>query len=51
LNIENIRIGDNEVSSRPADAAVEGFQWTQEKDEILINNYPSFESLGKHACF
>lgn len=26
-------------------------KWTQEKDEILINNYRNFESLGTRSCF
>ena len=26
-------------------------KWTQEKDEILINNYKSFENLGTKGCF
>jgi len=26
-------------------------KWTQEKDEVLINNYRNFESLGKKSCF
>lgn len=28
-----------------------GFQWTQEKDDILISQYKQFESLGSRGCY
>lgn len=52
LNIENLI--DREEQPNAAQEEVEvktGFQWTQEKDEILISQYSQFESLGTKGCF
>jgi hypothetical protein len=38
-------------SSNDGDGNDGGFHWTQDKDEILINNYSNFISLGKKGCF
>ena len=63
LNIENLRLDDDNRDTTKEDG-YQGlalglhenqdgkvFQWTQEKDEILINNYAGFKDLGKKACY
>ena len=57
MNIDN-RLGlqndDRETSDKAAEEPEtneKGFKWTQDKDDILINNYSQFESLGKKACY
>lgn len=52
LTIENLNIDDDVPA--PVDEeepTKQGFQWTQEKDEILISQYGQFESLGSKGCF
>jgi hypothetical protein len=40
LNLENLNLNDQEEREEaPVDQGVGGFKWTQDKDEILINNY------------
>lgn len=41
LNIENLNLNENEDDEEaPVEKLAEtGFKWTQDKDEILINNY------------
>jgi hypothetical protein len=55
LDINNLGLMPAEVdkdSSKAVDDDKDtGFKWTQDKDEVLINNYSQFESLGKKACF
>lgn len=58
LNINNLRLQqDEDEQRRQPDEATKSvniasdFQWTSELDEIIINNYPVFISLGKKACF
>lgn len=51
LNINTLRNEDKDSSKNEGAVDEDRFQWTQEKDELLINNYPNFESLGKHACY
>lgn len=54
LNLENLNINDKEDGDDEAPVEKlneQGFKWTQDKDEILINNYKQFESLGKKSCF
>ena len=61
LHIDNLRIDDDARDTTIQDEAGPlglhelpdelGFKWTQEKDEILINNYPGFKDLGKKACY
>ena len=45
----------NEVEEAKDSSAFENleaeFQWTQEKDDILISQYKQFESLGSRGCY
>ena len=52
LQIDNLGLQDPERdSSNKPDEPSDLIKWTQEKDDILINNYAGFESLGKRACY
>ena len=53
LDVNNLGLlpEERETTQDPVDKDDKAFKWTQDKDEILINNYAQFESLGKKACF
>ena len=43
--------GEEAKDSSAFENLEQGFQWTQEKDDILISQYRQFESLGSRGCY